>query len=302
MSKYTEKIKNTTIVQIITNKRYKNLSNKTIGELFLFFWKSLSNGNITTRSAAIAYNMFLSIFPGIIFLFTLIPYLPIPNLENQVMSLLKELMPDYSYRTFETLIADIISNQRAQLLSFSALITLYFATNGISSFLSAFQSSIFFTKQESWIKKRINSFLLAIIITTLLSIATLLMLFTNFALNLLVKYNIINNNEFLIFLIIMGKWLVVFSMFYVTLLFLYYYGTPKKERKWKFFSVGTIFSTIMIVLVSWGFSYYVNNFGQYNKFYGSLGAIIVLLLWLYFISLTVLVGFEINKSIDAEKI
>ncbi len=300
MSRYKDKIKNSVVVRVITTKRFSALSGKTVSELLRVFWQSLSNGHITTRAAAIAYNMFLSIFPGIIFLFTLIPYLPIPDLENQVMSILKDLMPDYSYRTFETLIMDIISNQRGELLSFSALSTLYFATNGISSLLSAFQSSIFFSKQESWVKKRLNSFLLAIIITVLIAVATLLMLFTNFAVNLLVKYHLLSDN-FIVYLILAGKWVIVFSMFYLTLLFLYYYGTPKKERKWKFFSVGTFFSTIMIVLVSWGFSFYVSNFGHYNKFYGSLGAIIVLLLWLYFISLTILIGFEINKSIDVEK-
>ena len=240
MSNYKEKIKNTAIARTFTTKRFNALSGKTISELFHVFWRSLSNGNITTRAAAIAYNMFLSIFPGIIFLFTLIPYLPIPNLENQVMAILKELMPDYSFKTFETLIMDIISNQRGELLSFSALSTLYFATNGISSFLSAFQSSVFFSKQESWIKKRLNSFLLAVIITVLISVATLLMLFTNFVVNLLVEYNILSDN-YIVYLILIGKWVIVFTMFYITLLFLYYYGTPKKERKWKFFSVGTFF-------------------------------------------------------------
>ena len=294
-----EKLKNYKIVKIATQKHYSLLSGKTLYEVFTIFIKSLTDGNITTRAAAIAYNLFLSIFPGIIFLFTLIPYLPIPDLENQVMSLLKEFMPDYSYKTFETLIMDIIGKQRGELLSFSALTTLYFATNGISSFLSAFQSSITLKKGENWLKKRINSFLLAAIVTVLLAVATILMLFTNMAVNLLVEYKLLSDN-YIVYLILGAKWIIVFLMFYFSLDFMYYYGTPKSERKWKFFSIGTIFSTVMTMLVSWGFSFYVNNFGHYNKFYGSLGAIIVLLLWLYFISLTILTGFEINRSIDVE--
>jgi membrane protein len=292
-----EKIKNNKLVKVATTKKFSILSGKTISEVLSFMFKSFTDGNITTRAAAIAYNLFLSIFPGIIFLFTLIPYLPIPDLENQVMSLLREFMPDYSYKTFETLIMDIISKQRGDLLSFSALSTLYFATNGISSFISAFQNSISFQKSENWVKKRINSFIIAAIVTLLLALSTILMLFTNIAVNLLVEYGLLTD-KIIVYLILTAKWIIVFLMFYFTLDFLYYYGVPKKERRWKFFSLGTVFSTVMTMLVSWGFSYYVNNFGHYNKFYGSLGAIIVLLLWLYFISLTILIGFEMNRSID----
>ncbi len=294
-----ESIKNTKLIKIVTTRKFSFLSGKTIAEVLSFFLKSLTDGNITTRSAAIAYNLFLSIFPGLIFLFTLIPYLPIPDLENQVMSLLREFMPDYSYKTFETLIMDIISKQRGELLSFSALTTLYFATNGISSFISAFQNSISFDKGENWFKKRLNSFILAAIVTLLLAVATILLLFTNVAVNLLVEYGLLSDN-IIVYLILIAKWVIVFLLFYFALDFLYYYGTPNRERKWRFFSIGTFFSTVMTMLVSWGFSFYVNNFGHYNKFYGSLGAIIVLLLWLYFVSLTILTGFEMNRSIDVK--
>jgi len=262
--------------------------------------KSISDGNVTSKANAIAYNLFLSIFPAIIFLFALIPYLHIPDLDKQVLNLMKELMPDYSYKTFEALILDIVKKQRGGLLSFSALTTIYFATNGINSFLSAFQNSIFFDKKENWIKKRINSLLLGIIIIVLMSVATLLMIFSNFVVNMLIDYGILSDN-YVVFLIMAGKWLTIFLVFYFSLNFLYYFGTPKGVRKWKWFSIGTIFSTVMIVLVSWGFSFYVSNFGHYNKFYGSLGAIIVMLIWLYMISLTILLGFEINESIDVAK-
>ncbi len=298
--KTIDKVKNTRVGQIVFYKKYNALSGKSLSELFKVFWRSITDGNITTRAASIAYNLFLSIFPAIIFLFTLIPYLPIPNLDKQVMNLLRELMPNYSYKTFETLILDIVSHQRGGLLSFSALTTLYFATNGFNSFLSAFQESIFFNVRENWFRKRLHSLFLAVILTVLIAIATLLTIFTDVAVNALIEYDLLADN-YVVWLIMIGKWIIVFLLFYFTISFMYYYGTPKRaNRRWKIFSVGATFSTIMVLLVSWGFSYYVSNFGHYNKFYGSLGAIIVLLLWLYFMSLVILIGFEINKSIDAE--
>jgi len=103
------------------------------------------------------------------------------------------------------------------------------------------------------------------------------------------------------YLITFGKWVVIIALFFFTISFLYYYA-PAKKSDWKFISAGSTLATILALLTSLGFSYFVNNFGQYNKLYGSIGTLMVILLWLYFNSFALILGFELNASINNAKL
>jgi membrane protein len=107
-------------------------------------------------------------------------------------------------------------------------------------------------------------------------------------------------NKTQLFIILTFKWLVIAALLFFTISFIYYYG-PAKKRKWRFISAGSTLATCLSILTSIGFSYFVNNFGQYNKLYGSMGTLIVVLLWIYFNSLILLIGFELNASINKAK-
>jgi len=156
---------------------------------------------------------------------------------------------------------------------------------------------LFPLKKRSWWKQRLVSLTLTFILSLLIAVATILIMGSRVAVNYLVDLGIVKEN-WVLYLLFAGKWILVILLFYFSISVLYF-AAPSKRKKWKFFSVGSSVATLSSILFSLGFSNYVNHFGKYNKFYGSLGAIIVLLLWIYFLAIVLLIGFELNSSVQS---
>lgn len=264
-------------------------------EVAVFFFQGIRKGALTLRASALAFNFFLAIFPAVIFLFTLIPYLPIENFREELFARLELLLPKEAFVLAKSTIDDLVSTQRGGLLSFGFILALYFATNGINAMMDAFNQSVHVAEKRSFIRQQLISILLVLIQSFLLIIAIALLAFGQITLDFLNEKGIIVSS-INIFLLTAGQWITIGSLFYFAISFLYYFG-PSIKGKWKFFSAGSSLATILMIIVSLGFAFYVNNFGQYNKVYGSIGTLIVIMLWIQFNSLILLIGFELNASI-----
>ena len=273
-------------------------SGLSIYDVAIFFWKGLMEGAITTRASSLAFNFFLAFFPSIIVFFTLIPYIPIKGLQETLMELLGTVLPPSTNEiTFQTL-EDIINNPRGGLLSIGFILALYFSTNGINSLIEAFNSSYHIREIRPLIQQRILSLGLTLLLSVMLIIAIGLIIFGTVVVNYLVSAEIITTSA--ADLIIYGKWMVMLAMLFFGISILFHLG-PALKSKWKLFSPGSIFATIFIIITSIGFNYYIQNFSQYNKIYGSIGTLIIILLWMYFNSIILLTGFELNASISNAK-
>lgn len=267
-------------------------------EVAVFFIKGLEEGAITTRASSIAFNFFVAFFPAIIFLFTLIPYLPIDNFQEVLLQLLNEVLPPSTYEaTFET-INDIINHPRGGLLSFGFAMALYFSTNSINSLMEAFNSSYHLRENRSLLKQRFIALGLTLLLSLMLVISISLIIFTQLASSYLVEIGILKESA--VTLMMLGKWIILLSMLFFGTAILFQYA-PAKKTYWSMFSPGAILSTLFIVLTSLGFSYYIEHFAQYNKLYGSIGTLIIILLWMYFNAIVLLTGFELNASIFTAK-
>lgn len=264
-----------------------------------FFFTGIRLGRIDTRAQALAFSFFLAIFPAIIFLFSLIPYVPMDNFQEQLLDLIRNVLPNEAYSTIRLTIEDIVKRPRGGLLSIGFLMTLLFTTNGFMTMMRGFNSSYHVVESRSQLKLRWVAIVLTFILSTLVILATLLIIFSQFAVQYLAENNILRSKTQVAFLMI-GKWGIVLSLFFFAISFLYYYG-PSVHKRWRFVSAGATFATLLSILVSTGFAYYVNHFGQYNKLYGSIGTLIVVMLWIYFNSLSLILGFELNASIDNAK-
>lgn len=141
--------------------------------------------------------------------------------------------------------------------------------------------------------------MLTLLLSTLVIIATTLIIFSEVATKFLVAKHILKSNTQVV-LLLLGKWTVVLALFLIAISFLYYYA-PAIRKRWRFISAGSTFATIGTIVVSTGFAYFVNHFGQYNKVYGSIGTIIVMMIWFYFNALVLILGFELNASIENAK-
>ncbi len=261
----------------------------------LFFWRSIVDGSITTRASAIAFSFFIAFFPAVLFLFTLIPYIPIDNFQNELFRLIREILPQSAFATVEDTVTDIIMRPRGGLLSFGFFMALVFSTNGLASMMSAFDATIHSIKRRSWISQRIAAIFLLIILSVLLTVTIGLLTGGQIAIGYLQDHGILQD-KFTIFLLMVGKWIVIIFLFFFAYSFLYYMA-PAKKTKWRFISAGGTLATILSIIALAGFAFYINNFSQYNKLYGSIGTLLIILFLMYIMSLILLAGFELNASI-----
>lgn len=268
-------------------------------DVLVFFSRALKRGEITNRASSLSFNFFLAIFPGVIFLFTLIPYIPIDNFQEELLELLKEILPSNAYEAAHTTIDDILNQPRGGLLSFGFIITIYFAMNGVIAMIKGFNNSYYEIETRGFVMQHVVALILVIILTTLILTAVSLMIFSGTLLNYLVVKNIVSDS-LTITLLEIGKWLIILILLFLSFSFLYYFA-PSKKSKFRFISAGSTFATILSINTSLGFAFYVNNFGQYNKLYGSIGTLMVILLWIYFNSIILLAGFDLNASIENAK-
>lgn len=297
-SKITERLP-LPLVEKIKNFTLPGFDGQPLYSVSKFFLTSLSNSALTVRASSIAYNLFLAIFPAMIFFFSMIAYLPIENFHEQLMQLLQDMMPQSAFQSIQSTIFDTITNKRTGMLSFGFIAALYFSTNGINALISAFNASQFVTDKRNWLQIRFISFVLVIILSLLITLAISMLTFSNKAMGYLVENEILKV-DLTYYLILIGKWLIVLLSFFFAISFLYFLA-PARKSKFRFISAGSTLATILSVIMSLGFSFYVNHFGQYNKIYGSIGTLIVLLLWLYFNALVLLIGYELNWSIRNTK-
>ncbi|MEI6277150.1 MAG: YihY/virulence factor BrkB family protein [Prolixibacteraceae bacterium] len=260
-----------------------------------FFLKGIYDGAITTRASAIAFNFILAVFPTIIFLFTLIPYIPIENFQQQLMALIQSVLPDNAFIAVKGTIQDIITRPRVSLLSFGFLAAFVFSTNGLVSIMVAFNGTIHAIETRGIVSLYSIAFGLSVILTSLTTLSVALITASQHVMEILLAKQYIRF-DYIYYLLIGGKWLVILLLFFFAFAFLFYFA-PARRMKFRFISAGGTLATILSVLVSVGFSFYINNFGKYNTLYGSIGTLVVVMLWFYFMSLSLLIGFELNASI-----
>lgn len=270
-----------------------------IYDVFTFFFKGLSKGSLNTRASSIAFNFLLALGPAVIFFLALIPYLPIKDLKGEILEILNEIIPKDSYIAFESLLDELFM-KRSGMPLFGFLVALFFAEKGISSLIEAFNATYHTIETRRWFQRQLVSVLLVFILFILVIMALSLQFFSKTGIKKLVDLHIIEV-DFTYYMILTGRWIIITILTFLSISFLYYLA-PARKSKWRFFSTGSTLATLLTIVASLGFTYFVNNFAQFNRFFGSISALVVLMLWLNFNALTLLIGFELNASIRNARI
>ncbi len=264
-----------------------------------FFFKEIQQDAFLNRASSLAYSFMLATFPMFIFLFTLIPYIPVNNFQEELLSIIATILPTNAYLALQSTIVDIVKHQNLSLLSVGFLSAMIFATNGVAKLMNAFNKSSLVEETRSYLKRRWIALMLTIFIALSLFVAILILIIGQ-AVIYSIQHHFFRSSIIWVWLILIARWIIVIALFFVTIATLYRYG-PANKRRWKLVSPGSILATGLAVLTSMGFSFYINHFASYNKIYGSIGTLIVVMLWLYLNSLIILIGFELNASIDLSK-
>jgi membrane protein len=255
--------------------------------------------NFTEKASAISYNFIMSVPTSCLFLFTLIPNLPFVSkrgIKFQLHGLIHDIIPSRTYNEGLIQFVDgFIDGSKIGMISFTFLLSLFFASGAVMGLMRSFNKNYVGFQKMKGLKTRWEAIKLTMMLFGLLLACLILLLLQRNILRWLGIHDVDLRN-----LILYGKWLFILGLIFCSYAFIYRYA-PSTTRRWNFVSPGAVVATFLSVLVTIGFTAFVNNFGRYNILYGSIGTIMVIMIMIFLNSLVVLIGFEINLSINTLK-
>jgi membrane protein len=261
-----------------------------------FIGEELQKDALVTRANSMAFSFFLAIFPSMIFLITLLPYLPYgADFFETLESSIKEMLPGTSGEWVFDTVNDLLKNQRSGLLSFGFLLALWFSSNGMVSMMNGLSkryAEVF--DRRGMIEQRVTAIKLTFLLTFILFASMVFVILGNTILRFIfgiIKFDLLTRMSLFAF-----RWVVVLMLFYTGISVIYRYGSSAKKRV-PFFNSGATLATLLSVGASWGFSFYADNIGNFNSVYGSIGTIMAFMLWIQINCIILLMGFELNAGI-----
>ena len=268
-------------------------------QVLSFVYKQLNTLGLYDRASAISFNLIMALPAGFLFLFSIIPYFPKTfKVKKQILSVFKDIAPNSStYKFIMEIIIDLLS-QHVGIFSFGFLLLLFYASNAMTGIIRSFDKSIMQNK-PFFLHQRMRAIRLTIILI-LLVFASLLVLIGQDQLTRLLREVFEIKRKTIIPYWNSVRWAVIILLLFFGNAFIYKYAPLIKER-WPLNSPGALLSTLLMLITTLGFSYWVNNFSSYSKIYGSIGTVLVVMTLIYLNSLILLIGFELNVSIEVLK-
>lgn len=264
-------------------------------DVLVYFIRGFTQVNLIDRAAAVAFNVFLALFPMILFLFTLIPYFPLQGVTTSVLEALQDILPPGTYDSVSSTINEIMSIEHGGLMSIGLLLAFYFSTSAVSSFFRGFNMGDNEYGQVSFMKQQIYSILVMLMFVALLLLSIVLMTLGQKLLPVLfTKIHLYKGIT--VFMINLVRWLIVIFALIIAMSLLYHFGNPHSKR-FKLFTPGSLLFTGLFIVGTILFNFYISNISTYNLLYGSIGGLIIFVIWIYFNCILVLIGYELNKSI-----
>jgi len=251
-------------------------------------------GALTSRAGGIAFSFFMAIFPFMLFILTLIPYIPIEGFPEGLFSFIKDVLPPQTFEAVDSVLIDITNNQYGGLLSFGFLGSILLMTNGINAIFGGFEYSYHVSDNRNVFKAYLISLAVSLLISLFLIITITLVILYQVALTKMNDKGWLNTED--LNLLNYGKNILFLIMIFTTVSLLFRYGT-KQVKQVKFFSAGAILTTILSLFSFYLFGIYVVKFSQYNQLYGSIGTLLILMLFVWLNAIILLLGFELNASL-----
>ena len=292
IEKYILKIPIIRLLIIIPQKIYlPKFKGLTLYDLLKTYFFGIIEGTFSSRAGSIAFSFFMALFPFILFLLNLIPYLPIE--PYHFVEFIDDVLPKDTSSFFMPVILDIIDNPRGGLLSFVFLLTIFLMSNGINAIFSSFEYSYHITINRSFFKQYFVASLVSIFLALLLLLTIVIIVFSEQFIWDLSKEEFLSNGVFWVETI---RSIIFIILVYFVIAILYYFGI-KKGKSIRFFSIGAFVTTMLFVVTTYLFGVYITNFSNYNELYGSIGALLILMLYIWINSNLLLLGFELNATL-----
>ena len=284
-----------TSLQRVKIPGYVDLSLYSLGKIYM---RGLVKGALKSRAGSVAFSFFMAIFPFLLFILNLIPFIPVDNLSETFTVFIESLMPESSKAFFMSIYTDIQENQRGGLLSSSFLLSIFLMGNGVNALFNAFQGSHHIEVSRNFLKQYMYSVFIGLFISFLLICSVLLYVFFEITIidNLSAEGLINKHSNWPM----VAEYVLLLVMTVVIPAVLFYFGTPGGRNE-KFFSPAVYITSAMFVISTLLFSVYVSTFSNYNELYGSIGALLVLMLYIWVNSVILLLGFELRSILNSLK-
>lgn len=276
------------VIDFFKKIKLKSLYGFSLYELFNLYFIGIIKGAISTRASSISFSFFMAFFPFVLFVLNLIPFFPIDNFDQVFLSLLESLLPNESAIFFHDIFVDINSNKRSGLLSTTLIFSIILIGNGVNAVFGGFTDSYHVQFSRNLFKQYLYAILVGFILVIVVLFATVSSIFFDFL--------ITQNNSLVSFIFIYLKYIFLILISLISFSSLYYFGTIQGKNL-KFISPGSIMTTILLFLSTYFFGLYIDNFSNYNELYGSIGALIIMMLYIWINSISLLLGFELNVVI-----
>jgi membrane protein len=273
-------------------------------EIVTFFSSQIKKVGLVDRARAISFSFLIAIPAATIFICTLVPYLPVSHqIERQLLLLTRDLTPNQNtYVLVSQFLEDFLDKPRVGLLSFGFVLALFYSSNAMLGIMRSFNKSLIYNRrrnsfQTRWMAVKLTALILCMVIGSVIILVTQAELLHN----VLKALHISDRNHTARWLFRTLRWIVIVPLFYLAIACIYKYG-PAVQKRWSLFSPGTLLATLLTILTILIFSYWVNRFSTYNKIYGSIGTLMILMLLVYLNSLVLLIGYELNVTIHHLKV
>ncbi|MCW3088674.1 MAG: Membrane protein [Sediminibacterium sp.] len=269
----------------------------SLHEIGTFFFRQVNKVGLTERASAISFNLIMALPAALLFLFSLIPYFPkSENVRREIFRLLKDITPNsVTFKFVNSIVDDILNTQHGGIFSFGFLLLIFYASNAMLGVIKTFDKSIQEHKRV-FFHKRMRAIRLTFILIILVLVSIVALLVGKEQMIFLMK-NVFNMKRAdRISWWNATRWLIIITLLFYGICFIYKYA-PSVKKRWKLVSPGSLLATALTLLTAIIFSYWVNNFASYNKVYGSIGTMLIIMVLIYINSLILLIGFELNVSI-----
>jgi len=280
-------------IKVLKTLKLPGFEGLSLYDLFRMYIIGIVKGALTSRAGSIAFSLFLALFPFALFVLTIIPFIPIEGFQADFILLIKQGLPPKTSEAVDMVLVDIANNKYQGLLSFGFLMSIFLMTNGINALFSAFEYTYHTIKTRSVIRQYLVALSVSLLLVFSLMILAGILVFSNYEIEHLQQSGILENSSF-----ISGgiQLLIILVSLFCGIATLYFFGTID-GKKIGFFSPGAIMTTLLVLANFKLFSIYVSKFSQYNQLYGSIGTLIVLMLFIWLNAIILLLGYELNTSL-----
>jgi membrane protein len=281
------------LVNVLKKIELPWLQGLSLYDLLELYGLGIVESALTYHASAIAFSFFMALFPFALFILNLIPYIPIEGFQDDFLLFVKEGVPPNTYDAIYKIINDILNNSHSGLVSYGFLLSILLMANGLNGILGGFESSRHVLIKRGFIRQ----YIVALGMSLLLSFLLIVTVATIVVFEVFIQKTILSDQ---IALIVLGRYAFVILMILGTTSILFKFGT-KHDKNRAFISIGSVFTTILILLDSYAFGIWVIKFSKYNELYGSIGTLLILMFYIWINCMILLLGFELNATVNKLK-